>query len=93
VLQIPHPDDEVAQRINEAMRKIAADDDIVDDSTHVAKSERIHCIEINIVVGSQFKTRSVPELDPVLDRIWRAVGQPPDKAWPGILFTADPRWR
>ena len=92
VLQITSPDDDVAHRVNAAMRTIAAEDDIVDYSTHIAKTGRIHFIEINIVVGPQFKARSVPELDGVRERIWAAVGLPLEKAWLGILFTADPRW-
>ena len=92
VLQITSPDDEVVQRVNEAMRTIATEDDIIDYSTHIAKTGRIHFIEINIVVGPRFRARSVPELDGVRERIWAAVDLPLEKAWLGILFTADPRW-
>jgi len=92
VLQITSPDDEVAQRVGAVMRKIAAEDDIVDYSTHIAKTGRIHFIEINIVVGPLFKAGSVPELDHMRERIWTAVDLPLEKAWLGILFTADPRW-
>jgi len=92
VLQITSPDDEVAQRVNDVMRTIATEEDIVEYATHIAKTGRIHFIEINIVVGPGFRARGVPELDQVRDRIWAAVGLPMEKAWLGILFTADPRW-
>jgi len=92
VLLITHPDDEVAQRVNEVMGKIESEHDIAEYSTHIAKTGRIHFIEINIVVGPQFKPQSVPELDQLRSHIWDAIGLPLEKAWLGILFTADPRW-
>lgn len=92
VLLITNPDDEVAQRVNAVMRTIAAEDDIADYSTHIAKTGRIHFIEINIVVGPNFRPQGVPELDALRSRIWDDIGLPLEKAWLGILFTADPRW-
>jgi len=92
VLLITHPDDEVAQRVNGVMKEIVAQDDIADYSTHIAKTGRIHFIEINIVVGPNFRPQSVPELDRLRSRIWEAIGLPMEQAWLGIMFTADPRW-
>jgi predicted Co/Zn/Cd cation transporter (cation efflux family) len=92
VLLITNPDDEVAQRVNAVMRDIVAEDDIADYSTHIAKTGRIHFIEINIVVGPKFRAQSVPELDQLRSRIWDAIGLSLEKAWLAIIFTADPRW-
>ncbi|MBL8418188.1 MAG: cation diffusion facilitator family transporter [Dechloromonas sp.] len=92
VLQITNPDDAVAQRVNAVMRDIAAAEDIADYSTHIAKTGRIHFIEINIVAGPNFRPQSIPELDRLRSRIWEAIGLPLEQAWLGIMFTADRRW-
>jgi cation diffusion facilitator family transporter len=92
VLLITNPDDEVAQRVSAVMRAIEAECDIASYSTHIAKTGRIHVIEINIVVGENFAPQSVPQLDALRARIWDAIGLPLEQAWLGILFTADPRW-
>ena len=92
VLQITNPDDVVARHVNAVMRDIAAVEDIADYSTHIAKTGRIHFIEINIVAGPNFRPQSVPELDRLRSRIWDAIGLPLEKAWLGIMFTADRRW-
>ena len=92
VLRMANPDDEVAQRVGKVMREIADEHDIADYSTHIAKTGRIHVIEINILVGEDFAPQSVPELDALRTRIWDAVGLPLEQAWLGILFTADKRW-
>ena len=86
------PDDTVAQRVNAVMRDITAAEDIVDYSTHIAKTGRIHFIEINIVAGPNFRPQSIPELDRLRSRIWEAIGLPLEQAWLGIMFTADRRW-
>jgi predicted Co/Zn/Cd cation transporter (cation efflux family) len=92
VLLMTNPDDEVAQRVNAVMKEIVAQNDIADYSTHIAKTGRIHFIEINIVVGPGFRPQSVPELDQLRIRIWDAIGLPLEQAWLGIMFTADRRW-
>ena len=92
VLLITNPDDEVAQRVSAVMRAIEAECDIASYSTHIAKTGRIHVIEINIVVGENFAPQSVPQLDALRARIWDAIGLPLEQAWLGIMFTADPRW-
>ena len=92
VLLITSPDDKVAQRVNTVMSTIVGENDIADYSTHIAKTGRIHFIEINIVVGPNFQPQGVPELDQLRSRIWEAIGLPLEDAWLSIIFTADPRW-
>ena len=92
VLLITNPDDEVARRVDAVMRALETECDIASYSTHIAKTGRIHVIEINIVVGENFAPQSVPQLDALRARIWDAIGLPLEQAWLGILFTADPRW-
>jgi cation diffusion facilitator family transporter len=92
VLLMANPDDEVAQRVSAVMREISAEHDIADFSTHIAKTGRIHVIEINILVGEDFALTTVPELDTLRARIWTAIGLPLEQAWLGIMFTADKRW-
>jgi len=92
VLRMANPDDEVTQRVQAVMREVDAQYDIASYSTHVAKTGRIHVVEINIVVGEQFQLRSVPELDTLRSRIWDAIGLPLEQAWLGIMFTAEERW-
>lgn len=92
VLLITDPDDEVARRVQAAMRQIQEQYDIAGCSTHIAKTGRIHVVEINILVGEAFELRSVPELDSLRSRIWEAIGLPLEQAWLGIMFTADRRW-
>jgi cation diffusion facilitator family transporter len=92
VLRMANPDDEVTQRVQAVMREVDAQYDIASYSTHVAKTGRIHVVEINIVVGEQFELRSVPELDTLRSRIWDAIGLPLEQAWLGIMFTAEERW-
>ncbi|EXI65223.1 MAG: Ferrous-iron efflux pump FieF [Candidatus Accumulibacter adjunctus] len=92
VLRMANPDDEVSRRVNAVMRDIAAEHDIADYSTHIAKTGRIHVIEINILVGEDFALQTIPQTDALRARIWDAIGLPLEQAWLGILFTADPRW-
>jgi cation diffusion facilitator family transporter len=92
VLVITNPQDEVTLRVAEVMRQIEAEYDLADYSTHIAKTGRIHVIEINIMVGPDFKLRGVPELDALRARIWKDIGLPLEEAWLGILFTANSRW-
>jgi len=92
VLLITNPDDAVAQRVNAVMRAIEAECDIASYSTHIAKTGRIHVIEINVIVGENFAPQTIPEIDALRARIWDAIGLPLEQAWLGILFTADPRW-
>ncbi|WP_027468895.1 cation diffusion facilitator family transporter [Deefgea rivuli] len=92
VLVITNPQDEVTLRVAEVMRQIEAEYDLEDYSTHIAKTGRIHVIEINIMVGPDFKLRGVPELDALRARIWKDIGLPLEEAWLGILFTANSRW-
>lgn len=92
VLLITHPDNEIVQRVEAVMQQIRAEHDIAEYSSHIAKTGRIHFIEINIVVGPDFKPGSVPELDKLRARIWEGIGFPLEQAWLSILFTADRRW-
>jgi len=92
VLLITSPDNEIVQRVEEVMQQIRAEHDIAEYSAHIAKTGRIHFIEINLVVGPDFKPRGVPELDELRARIWDVIGLPLEQAWLSILFTADPRW-
>lgn len=92
VLLMANPDDEVARRLKAVMQDIAGEHDIADYSTHIAKTGRIHVIEINILVGEDFSPQTVPDLDALRARIWDAIGLPLEQAWLGIMFTADKRW-
>jgi predicted Co/Zn/Cd cation transporter (cation efflux family) len=92
VLLITSPDNEIVQRVEAVMQQIRAEHDIAEYSAHIAKTGRIHFIEINMVVGPDFKPGSVPELDKLRARIWEVIGLPLEQAWLSILFTADPRW-
>lgn len=92
VLLITRPDDQIVQRVEAVMREIADKHDITRYSVHVAKTGRIHFIEINVLVGPAFKPQGVPELDALRERIWAVIGLPLEQVWLGILFTADSRW-
>jgi cation diffusion facilitator family transporter len=92
VLLMADPDDEVSRRVKAVMDVIAAEHDIARYSTHIAKTGRLHVIEINILVGEDFAPQSVPQLDALRARIWDAIGLPLEQAWLGIMFTADKRW-
>lgn len=92
VLKITNPQDEVTHKVAEVTRNISAEYDITEISTHIVKSGRIHVIEIDILVGPEFKLNSVADLDLLRKRIWDDIGLPLDDAWLGISFTTDPRW-
>jgi len=92
VLIITNPEDEVTLRVAQVMSKIENEYDIADFSTHIVKTGRIYVIEINIMVGPDFKLKGVPELDALRTRIWSEIGLPLDDAWLGISFTAHARW-
>ncbi len=92
VLLMANPDDEVARRVETVMRQIADEYDIAHYSTHIAKTGRIHVVEINVLVGENFMPETIPEIDALRARIWDAIGLPLEQAWLGIMFTADPRW-
>ena len=92
VLVITNPDDEVARRVNAVMRDIDEEYDIARYSTHIAKTGRIHVIEINVLVGENFTPQTIPEIDALRGRIWDAIGLPLEKAWLGIMFTTEQRW-
>jgi cation diffusion facilitator family transporter len=92
VLVMTNAQDDVTLRVAEVMRKIDSEYDLADYTTHIAKTGRIYVIEINIMVGADFKPQGVPELDALRARIWSEIGMPLDEAWLGIMFTANPRW-
>lgn len=69
VLLITSPDDEVAQCVNAVMQDIDEEYDIANYSTHIAKTGRIHVIEINVLVGENFAPQTIPEIDALRGRI------------------------
>jgi cation diffusion facilitator family transporter len=92
VLMITATDEVLVGRVDRVMREIRAEHDIVDHSSHIVKIGRIHFIEVNVLVGPEFRPGSVPELDLLRERIWAAVDRPIEEAWLSICFTADRRW-
>jgi cation diffusion facilitator family transporter len=92
VLMITATDEVLVGRLDGVMREIRAEHDIVEHSSHIVKVGRIHFIEVNVLVGPEFRPGSVPELDLLRARIWAAVDRPIEEAWLSICFTADRRW-
>jgi len=92
MLHMADEDEAISTRVEAAMRAVRAEHDIANHTTHVAKVGRQHFVEVNVLVGPGFGAKSVPQLDELRERIWRAVGRPVETSWVTITFTADPRW-
>jgi cation diffusion facilitator family transporter len=92
VLQMTRDDDEIARRVEDVMRQIQAEHDVVRYVPHVVKNGRTYFIEIDIVVGPNFALQTVAQQDTLRERIWRAIGKPLDEAWLSIAVTGDSRW-
>jgi cation diffusion facilitator family transporter len=92
VLQMTRDDDEIARRVEDVMRQIQAEHDVVRYVPHVVKNGRTYFIEIDIVVGPDFALQTVAQQDTLRERIWRAIGKPLDEAWLSIAVTGDSRW-
>jgi len=92
LLHTADADRELASRVEAVLRAVAAEYDVANHSTHVAKVGRASFIEANIVVGPGFALQTVAQQDALRERIWRELGLPRDRAWLSIIVTADPRW-
>jgi predicted Co/Zn/Cd cation transporter (cation efflux family) len=78
--------------VDDVMRQIKAEHDVVRYVPHVLKNGRTYFIEIDIVVGPNFALQTVAQQDTLRERIWRAIDKPLDEAWLSIAVTGDSRW-
>jgi cation diffusion facilitator family transporter len=92
LLHMADADRELAARVEAVMAEVAAEHDVASHTTHVAKVGRSSFIEVNIVAGPRFALQTVAQQDGLRERLWRALGLAPDRAWLSIIVTADPRW-
>lgn len=92
MLHMADEDEAISARVEAAMQTVRAEHDIASHTTHVAKVGRQHFIEVNVLVGPGFGAKTVPQLDQLRERIWRAVDRPAENSWVNITFTADARW-
>lgn len=92
VLMMAREDDAVMRRVDEVMRQIQSEQDVIRYVSRVVKKGRMYFIEVDVVVGPDFALQTVADQDLLRERIWRAIGKPFDEAWLSIAFTADPRW-
>ena len=92
LLHMADADSDLASRVEAVLREVAAECDVASHTTHVAKVGRSSFIEVNIVAGPRFGLQTVAQQDGLRERVWRALGLAPDRAWLSIIITADPRW-
>ena len=92
LLHMADADRELTACVEAALRTVATEHDVASHTTHVAKVGRSSFIEVNIVAGPRFTLQTVAQQDALRERIWRALGLTPDRAWLSIIITADPRW-
>ena len=92
LLHMADSDSELAVRVAAVLREVAAEHDVADYSTHIAKVGRSSFIEVNVVAGPGFTPQTVAQQDALRERIWRALGLAPERAWLSIIVTANPRW-
>jgi len=92
LLHMADADRELTACVEAALRTVATEHDVASHTTHVAKVGRSSFIEVNIVAGPRFTLQTVAQQDALRERIWRALGLAPDRAWLSIIITADPRW-
>ena len=92
MLHMADADSELARRVATVLQGVAAEHDVASHTTHFAKVGRSSFIEVNIVAGPRFSLQTVAQQDQLRERIWNALGLPPDRAWLSIIVTADPRW-
>jgi cation diffusion facilitator family transporter len=92
LLHMADADRELAGRVEAVLRELAAEHDLRSHTTHVAKVGRSSFIEVNLLAGPGFALQTVAEQDGLRERIWRALGLSPDRAWLSIIVTGDARW-
>ncbi len=92
LLHMADSDSELAVRVAAVLREVAAEHDVADYSTHIAKVGRSSFIEVNVVAGPGFIPQTVAQQDALRERIWQALGLAPERAWLSIIITANPRW-
>lgn len=72
---------------------VASHDGLLRFNSHVAKTGRVHNIEIHVLTTPDFaKTTGVSALDRIREDIARRLSIPSEQRWFTLSFTADPRW-
>jgi predicted Co/Zn/Cd cation transporter (cation efflux family) len=92
MLHMADADDELHARVEAALLQLRREHDIRSHTTHVAKVGRSHFVEVNVLVGPDFRPQTLAQQDRLREQIWGAVGRPVETTWLNINFTADPRW-
>jgi cation diffusion facilitator family transporter len=92
MLHMADVDDELHARVEAALQQLRREHDIRSHTTHVAKVGRSHFVEVNVLVGPDFRPQTLAQQDRLREQIWGAVGRPVETTWLNINFTADPRW-
>ncbi|MDT4816412.1 CDF: cation diffusion facilitator family transporter [compost metagenome] len=89
-------DSETVGSIESVMQAIRREHDINRYNIRVEVSGRQHFIEVDILVGPDFRLQSVAEQDQLRARISQAaetvLPDPLDTIWLSVSITADPRW-
>ncbi len=92
VLVMADRDEALVARVEEVLTRLQAEHDIPRTVHHIARSGRTLFVEVDLVVGPNFKLQTVAEQDTLRQRIREAIGLPLDEAWLSVAVTADPRW-
>ncbi len=79
-------------RVTSAMEEIKEEYELIKYSTHIMKLGRTYFVEVNILVGPDFRLQTIPEQDVLREKIWLACDKPLDELWLSVCITADSRW-
>ena len=92
VLVMSSTDAALVARVEKVLEQLRSEHDILRTVHHIARSGRTLFIEVDLVVGADFRLQTVAEQDGLRQRIWEALGLPLEEAWLSVAVTADPRW-
>ncbi|MDF3919164.1 cation transporter [Salinicola sp. LHM] len=81
------------REVREAMAPVMQRPGLERFESYVAKTGRVHNIEIHIVTTPDFASGSgIAELDRIREEIAEGLSIPAEQRWFTVSFTADPRW-
>ncbi|WP_035058927.1 cation diffusion facilitator family transporter [Andreprevotia chitinilytica] len=86
------PDEAITGKLESTVARIAAEHDVRDHSTHIAKSGRSYVVEVNFTTGPDFAAQSVAAQDALRQQLWRELDMPLEQIWLSVCFTEQRRW-
>lgn len=92
VLRMTGEENIITPKIEKVLEELEKTEDVKDFSTHIVKSGRAYFIEINILVGPNFRLQSIAQQDELRQKIVQAAEIPLPFLWLSLCITAHRKW-